>query len=348
MAASRLDRRTREYLIAATLGLSAAAIVYFPVQASEDVRCYRHSVRIAIAGNETLGHCEANGFGEVRRQIAEQRRRLASDENFVPDAPKQGDGNAALVVWTVLLTMTAGLAGFGAVRASFMILYALRPRWTLTASEISTSALLAVAILAIPVLVLRFGSGGDFRLGPYDRVFLSLVRPVTYLIVLLSLPSALGLRLIGRVTATREHFSLGSAGELGAQLRLLISLLGGVLSLAVLGTASRFQAIDALPGGEAAPASIAIVWGGVYAIALAALFIPVYERWAAMAGSQVALELRRQFHPDDDHAGYTSAELSTRKELNTMLGLSGALGGLQSSLSVLGPVIAAAIASLVA
>ena len=348
MAASGLDRRAREYLIAAILGLSAASIVFFPLQASDEVSCYQDSVMIAVAGNGTLQGCEADGFDAVSRQITEQRRRLASDEDFVPDEPKQMDGNAALVVWIVLLTTTAGIAGFAAVRASFMILYDLRPRWALTGREIATSALLAITILAIPVLVLRFGGGGDFRFGPYDRLFLSLVRPLTYLVGILSFPSALGLRLIGRVTATREHFSLDSAGELGTQLRLLISFLGGVLSLAVLATASRGQAIDALPGGEAAPASIALAWGGVYAVALAALFIPVYERWAAMAGGQVALELRRQFHPDEDHTGYTSAELSTRKELNSMLGLSGALGGLQSSLSILGPVIAAAIGSLVA
>ena len=60
-------------------------------------------------------------------------------------------------------------------------------------------------------------------------------------------------------------------------------------------------------------------------------------------------EVKRQLPADDTvagTAGYRAPELALKKELESTLGLGGALGSLQGSIAVLAPVIAAAASSL--
>jgi hypothetical protein len=108
--------------------------------------------------------------------------------------------------------------------------------------------------------------------------------------------------------------------------------------------------IGELPGGEAAPKAVILMWGSLYGLVLAVLYFPVYQRWAAETGTLIADEVRRQISDDRSlpgTAGFRSAEMSLTKELKAKLGVGGgALASFQGSFAVLAPVIAAAIASL--
>jgi hypothetical protein len=336
-----------EYLLAALVGLGAAAVVFFVFATSGQTDCYRESVTISIShSNDTLPGCDFPAFDEVREQVSEQRDRRDSDEGFGPNEPEPVRGNATLVVWISLFSATAGLAGFSAVRSIYMICLDMKPRWRVSTNDIVASGGLTFLILLVPYLSLRMV--GDWDLSPFDELHMTQIRWMTVFVLVLSFPAATGLRVIGHILRKHADLAMDDVAVLGSQLRTLISMLGGIVSLAVLGTAARWQAIDALPGGESVPGTIVLLWGGVYALALAALYIPVHERWASAARRTISLEVARQVPPSETAGtiGFTIPELSARKELQSSLGLGGALSTLQGSLAVLAPIIAAAASSL--
>jgi hypothetical protein len=343
----RFDRVTWEYLLAALVGLGSAAFVFFALNRSPEAECYRQSVDISIAySTESLAGCPFEAFDEVRNQLVEQRDMLAVNDRFVVDEPDPVKGRATLVVWVSLFAATAGLAGFSSVRSTYTIMRDLRPHWHLSTSSIVRSCLIAFWILLVPYLLLR--TVATMHLGPFDAFLIGRIRWLTVFVLALTFPTATAVRVVGHIGRTHPVLALGDAAELGSQLHGSISMLGGIVSLAVLGNAARSQAIASLPGGESLPSTIILLWGAVYALALAALYVPVYERWSTAARTAIDLEVSRQYSPTETHGttGFGIAELTAKKALQTELGLGSAFGSAKGSLAVLAPIIAAAASSL--
>jgi hypothetical protein len=119
----------------------------------------------------------------------------------------------------------------------------------------------------------------------------------------------------------------------------LVGLLGAILAVAVLTTAARWQAIDTLPGGESLPSTAVLVWGAVFALVLAVLYLPVYQLWATATEREIAEEVKRQL-PDEAPAGtvgFRAPELALKKELDATLGRGGALRSLDRGRRRLAP-----------
>jgi hypothetical protein len=338
---------TWEYLSAALVALGSAVLVFFVLNGSPEAKCYRDSLDIPIAySEENLAGCPFETFNSLRTVVTEQRYLLAVNDRFVPDEPDPVKGKATLVVWVSLFAATAGLAGFSGVRSTYTIVRDLRPRWDLSTNDVAGSCLLAFVILLVPYLLLR--TAGTMHLGPFDAFLTGRIHLLTVFVLALAFPTAAELRVVGHIVRTQPVLALGDVAGLGSELRRSISMLGGIVSLAVLGNAARSQAIGLLPGGEPLPGTIILLWGAIYALALAALYIPVYERWSTTARMAIKVEVSRQYRPlgVERTAGFSVEELGAKKALQTELGLGGALGSLQGSLAVLAPIIAAAASSL--
>jgi hypothetical protein len=131
-------------------------------------------------------------------------------------------------------------------------------------------------------------------------------------------------------------------------MRQLVAMIGAVLALAILTTAARWEAISTLPGGESLPSIVVLLWGSTFAAGLAAIYVPVHQRWAAEAARLIAVEVARQLRGQSlpGTAGYRAPELALTKELSSTLGVGGPLKTIQGSVSLLAPVIAAAVSSL--
>lgn len=331
--------------LAAVVGLAAAAIVLWQLQSSESTLCFRQSVQISIAEtDEVLSGCDLRAFDAVREYIEDQRRRLEVDENFVPDEPEEMNGRSTLIVWMAIFSATAGVAGVSAVLSGFMIAD-MRHKGDLPSTRVLISCLVATTLVALPFLLIR---SVRVSLSPYEDLHGPQLTWMPLVVGLLTLPAATGLIVIWNIVSSRTDLSLDDVAVLGAKMRHLISMLGAVLSLSVLATGSRWQVIAALPGGESVPSTVILLWGGVFAVVMGALYVPAYQRWATVTGTLISEEVKRQFSEFEGPGtpGYRASELSAKRELQATLGVGGALKTLQGSLAVLAPIIAAAISSL--
>ncbi len=331
--------------MAAVVGLGSAALVFIVLRDSALTDCYQASVKISIAySKDNLRGCPFPAFDAVRQQVSEQRT-LAKNNRFVPDEPDPVKGNATLLVWMALFSATAGLAGISAVRSTYTIVLDMKPRPPTL--SIVRSGIEALLIVLVPYVLLRKLSDWT-PLTPFDDLHLTLIRWLSLFVLVLILPAATGLRVARHILGKHPALTLNDAAKLGSQLRNLIGMLGGIVSLAVFAHAARWQAIASLPAGESLPGTVILLWGAVYALALAALYVPVYERWSTAAWRTISLEVSRQYPPADATGtiGYSVAELSAKKALQTDLGLGSALGTLQGPLAVLAPIIAGAASSL--
>ena len=84
----------------------------------------------------------------------------------------------------------------------------------------------------------------------------------------------MAVRVVGHVVHTDPVMTLRDADNLGSQLRTSISMLGQSSPSLCLGMPLGRRAIASLPGGESLPGTIILLWGGIYALALAALHAP--------------------------------------------------------------------------
>ena len=332
----------RGYLIAVLLGLAAAVLVGWQLESSESTACFRASVEISVGGSdEVLAGCTTKPFDAVREHIADQREAAASGTS-VPEEPEEVKAKSVLIVWMALFAATAGFAAIFAVQA-VAIIRGLRPRWT---GGLIARSVGAATLVAIPFVVFRLV---PVDLSPYNDLHKPPLLWIPPLVGLLMLPAITGLVVIWHTLSLRADLGLDDVARLGSQMRQLVGMLGAVLALSVLTTAARWQAIATLPGGEALPSILILLWGSVFALVLGALYVPVHQRWAARTAALISDEVRRQL-PDDPSlrgtAGFRAPELQLTKELYATLGVGGPLKSLQGSVAVLAPVIAAAISSL--
>ena len=331
----------RDYVVAGVLCFTAAALLFWQLATAADTDCFRRSVEIPIAGSKkVLLGCDSTPFKTVRKYIKEQREAAAAGTS-VPQETDEVEAKAALLVWMALFAAAAGAAAFAAWQ-SIAIIRWLRPRWT--AGLITRIAGAAILVL-FPFALFRLVS---FDLSPFDKLHRFQLILIPPLIVVLLFPAVIGLIAVWQKLDEKADLDLDDAEALGSLLSRLVGLLGTVLALAVLGVAARWQAIGTLPGGEPVPSIVVLLWGSLFALVLAAFYVPVHQRWTRETGRLISDEVARQL-PDESLPGTTGfrvPELALTKELEAALGLGGPLKSLQGSLSVLAPVIAAAVSSL--
>jgi hypothetical protein len=329
----------RGYVVAVLLGLAAATLVFWQLESSASTACFRESVRIADSGNtEVLQGCESNTFDAVRRALEAQRSSAASDE------PSALEAKSALIVWMALFAATAGFAAIVAVR-SLVIGNELKPRWN---AGLVARCAGAALLVALPFVLFRLTPSG---LSDFDDLHGPQLKWIPPLIGFLMLPALICLVVIWHILSVRPDLDLHDVARLGSRIRLLVSMIGAILALGILTTAARWQAIATVPGGEAVPSIVILLWGSIFALVLAAVYVPVNQRWAAETTRLISDEVKRQLadrEPLRGTMGFRSSELSLTKELHAALGVGGALKSLQGSLAVLAPVVAAAVSSLFA
>jgi hypothetical protein len=329
----------RWYAAALVLGVAAGALVVWQLSTAASTDCFRTSTELAANGTGTIDGCDRNAAAAVRKYLSE---RTAMD---VADEPSLLEARAAFVIWLALFAGMAVLAAAVGIRSASVIVE-LRPR---SGVRLVLLCLGAAAMVGLPFLLFRKAPdvlAEDF--GPFDRLHRPELTWLPPLIGFLLLPAVVGLVVIGRALADRPTFGLDELAFLGSRMRLLLGMLGATLALAVVTTAARWQAIGAMPGGEPVPGTVILLWGAAFALVLAALYLPVHHLWAASAEREIAAEVRRQL-PDTEQegtAGFRGPELALKKELSATLGVGSAFGSLQGSVSLLAPVIAAAVSSL--
>jgi hypothetical protein len=272
----RADRSAITYLLAGVVGLVVAASVLWQLDSSESTDCVRQSLRLPIEAqlasvptDQILPGCPPQPFDFVSGYVHEQRT-LARDPAFVSAEPDEVKGLSALVVWMVLSATTAAVAGISAVLAASTIAE-LDRTWDLPRKTIWTSGLLAIGLIAMPFVLLRLGHA---RLSPFDGLHHAQLLWIPPSVALLTVPAATGLFAIRRIVVTRTDLGLKDLVRLGSLMRNLISMLGAILSLSVLATASRWQMIAELPGGEGISSTLVLLWGAAFAAVLAAISSP--------------------------------------------------------------------------
>jgi hypothetical protein len=332
----------RWYAAAVVLAVGAAFLVLWQLATSDSTACFHSSVELAAKGSGELEGCDAQAAHAVRNHLAQHNAAEAAGE------PSEVEARSALVVWMALFAATAGVAAVSAVRSVDMIAE-VRPAWSRRLVGLSVGA--AILVL-LPFAVFRVLTElAPTELGPFDRLHLSEIRWLNPIIALLTLPAVVGLVSVGHVVSTRSGLGLAELASLGSRLRALVGMLAAILALGVLTTAARWEAIATLPGGNSVPSTVVLLWGSVFALVLALLYVPVHQLWATETERQIAEEVRRQLLDQASFAGtagFRAPELALRKELHATLGVGGALHSLQRSLAVLAPVIAAAVSSLFA
>jgi hypothetical protein len=328
------------YAAAAILAVAAAAVVVWQLAASESTACFRSSVELAATGRGELEGCDEHAATAVRKHLAERDPDVAAEE------PSELDAKSALVVWIALFAATAGAAAASGVR-SVAAIAELRPGWSRRLVALSLGA---VVLVMLPFALFRLLAGRTSeRLGPFDDLHLNELAWLNPMIALLTLPAVIGLVAVGHVISTRADLGLEELASHGLRMRAFVGMLGAILALAVLTTAARWQAIATLPGGESVPSTVVLLWGAVFALVLAMLYLPVHQLWARETEREIAEEVKRQLPTDDrvgGTAGFHAPELALKKELESTLGVGGALRSLQGSIAVLAPVIAAAVSAL--
>jgi hypothetical protein len=330
------------YAAAVILAVAAAAVVVWQLARSDSTACFRSSVERAATGISRLNSCDEHAAAAVRAHLAK------GDPDAAAEGPSELDAKSALVVWIALFAATAGAAAVSGVR-SIAAIADLKPVWS--------RGLIALACGAVVLVVLPFAlfrllaDRTSERLGPFDDLHLDEIAWLNPMIALLTLPAVIGLVAVGYLVATRSDFDLEELASHGSRIRAFVGMLGAIVALGVLTTAARWQAIATLPGGESVPSTVVLLWGAVFALVLALLYVPVHEVWARKTQREIAEEVKRQLPATEKTAGtagFRVAELALKTELESALGVGGALRSLQGSVSVLAPVIAAAVSSLFA
>lgn len=330
----------RWYAAAVILAVAAAAVVGWRLTGSDSTACFRSSVELASTGRGELRGCNEDAATAVRKQLAERDPDVAAEE------PSELHAKSALVVWIALYAATAGVAAVACVR-SIAAIVDLKPVWSRRLVALSLGA---VVLVVLPFALFRLLAGlTSARLGPFDELHLDEVAWLNPMIALLTLPAVIGLVAVGQVISTRDDLGLEELASYGSRMRAFVGMVGAILALGVLTTAARWQAIATLPGGESVPSTVVLLWGAVFALVLAVLYVPVHQLWVRETEREIAREIKRQLPADDKvggTAGFRGPELALKKELESTLGVGGALRSLQGSVAVLAPVIAAAVSSL--
>jgi hypothetical protein len=168
---------------------------------------------------------------------------------------------------------------------------------------------------------------------------------VTYpLLLVVAIPATMGLGLLRR--AAEGGGPLETYLRLEADLRRFLTVLGGVLTMAMLGIGALAKAYNAFYDGasgvEQVPPELLLVFGGIWAGVLAVVYLPTHNAIERM-GERILDELSPL--PAMTDSGFVSA-VERREKVGTVLHLGGtARSKLEDSVIILSPLLGAIVSS---
>lgn len=338
--------------VATWLGFAAAILAGFFVfellQSADATECYHAAVGGAEASNQdppALSLCEDEPWPTVAVNLAANAAAEEPGEGPTFQLPSELDARADIVVWHALLAALITTAA-GVIVPSLRWLKRLGGGWPIV--------FIANVIVILTVLVVREIARwtGDIELGPIDGIGLSAVGTLVTVAMLLTVPVAAGpvamaiwSLLRSRPPETDPDPVREDSGELedlrqvGQALRWHAYALGSILTLGILATAGRWRTIENLPGAGSLPTSLILLYGAIFAVAVAAVYLPAHNLWLSRVDRVVV----------NDTGGDRFAPGVSRRadELRRQLGADvTATDRARSALSIVAPLLAAAVSSL--
>lgn len=319
--------------------LIAAGFTFTSLVWHDHTDCFYESVDLEISQgtDRVLGCQDRMTFRAVNAYLVQERAIEMSDPDHEIDEPDLAPATAQLAIWIALFTASAGLAGYTFIRGIDALL---------SKRRIVRIVVSVVVASGIVFLAFWFLDSQPFDLGDYQDMHGPWIGRIAIGVGILVAPALAAI--LANWPQLRTPVDLDTIASVGKELRSMVGLVGATLALAVITTGARQRAIEQLPGADALPSEIVLIWGAVFALALTAIYVPVHQRWASAMGAAVKDEITEQFAADTSPGkrGYRVPELRAKTELRAALGAKGALATIQGSFSVLAPVIAAAVSSL--
>lgn len=319
---------------APAVALAAAFVVFIAVAQlllhAHDTECFERTVAIEVAdpSSNLGGGCTGAPFLAAGRSVAGDRAALAADPSHEIDQPEPTGARSALYLWISLLSAEAGLAVAAAIITVDRLRH--RGRWWLHGA---TTVVLA---LAVPMLVLRLVAPRG--LSDYELLHHAVIQWLVPLLVATGAAAGGGLRMITAELRARPPTGFAGLARPRRDIDTLTALLGALLTLTVVTTGARWQAISMLPGADPLPGSLILLYGGLFTAVAAAVYVPAFQSYADAARTLIQADL--QGH------GFDNDAIDRRAKLGQELGLSSGPVPLPRSLSVLAPVVSAAVAAL--
>lgn len=254
-------------------------------------------------------------------------------------------------LWTVLLAVVAGFASVGCLYGTIW-LRGLRNLFPVSQRP-SVPRLLGPILLVLGLVFTALIVGG--MLGPrttivdVGRQLDHVVRPVSVTSGVLISPALAGFLAIRRL-AERPASWQGSAREqilrlieVRAELRRLLSLLGGFLTLIVVTTGMRRRALEVFNSRVAAPEQVQVpkesvlLYGATFAVVLGLFYLA-----AASALDTRAAAVVEAIEPFPDPASESFVErMAKRAELSSAVGGSGSMASFETAVVVASPLLTA-------
>ncbi|MEM9566304.1 MAG: hypothetical protein AAGA93_27030 [Actinomycetota bacterium] len=319
--------------------LAAAALLW---EGPDDTACYEQAISIDIAASDALVEgCDSEVFTAVNEAIAAERTALGSDPDHEVDQPDFTAARSAQLTWIVLLSMTVGVAAATAVMTVRMAerLVGVRQRWRTWLLGIGA----AVAAIGTALGILWVLSPG-IEFTPYDAIYPGYTQALVLATLLPGSVAIVGLVVLCELLGSGRVDDLGSLLGVQAVLNRITGLLGALLSLAVITTGARWQMISHLPNGAAVPSTLVILYGGLFTALAAAAYLPTQRRFAERREQLIDVEAGRS-----GADRYSDEFLRRRKLIRDDLEAGRSpFASFLGSLSILAPLVSAAVSTLVA
>jgi hypothetical protein len=266
------------------------------------------------------------------RSVAQEFKAVQSNAN----------GQAEFRIWTATLSAVVGLAGglFIFFLLELQQLLSKRPSRHNVISVVAAFFVVAGAYAAIGLVLHSVGKGANAT----DTALTNMTRPLTYTVAALLLPGLMVMFVIGSLAAEDGGQLVVAARlrvlrELRSRLRRNLGALGVFLTLLVIATGLRRQALLALQPTADAPVEGALLYGLVFAVVLGAFFLLANVALDGRAGLIVD-----QFAPTPDPADAKIVEqVQRRKALTELAGIQSGWKTFQDSVIIAGPLLAGLI-----
>jgi len=263
----------------------------------------------------------------------------------VPAADAFPSREVEFSLWVTVMGLLGGLALASAAYLVWWLPGLARLSSDVTAADRLLWAGVVVVVLGTVLAVLFVGGSA----GPdsVDRSLASQTRPVIVACALCLAPGLIGLLAV-RSVARGDSGWQGSDAErlqlllrLRSELRRLLTVLGAFLTLLVVATGARRQAMLTLRPAPDVPAEVVVLYGGTFAVVLGLFFVVANGAIDARAG-----ELLEQYAALPDLADPAlSQQIARRDDLAGLLGLGGSRRTFESSVVVASPLLTALVAA---
>lgn len=318
-------------------GIAALAVLL----KSDATECYVDAVSTVRETGQTdldPASCDGSVYDEVLTQIQSYQDAVAGGDLLPIELEPELAARVDLGVWYALLAALIVIA-IAAIAPSVRTVRAIGARrrdylgnaWWLVALALATGV--ATRLL------------DSFELGPIEGIGQEFVSVVVAVVILATLPTVAGALAIGEIVRRCDDQPSSCSWEhlrqIGRTLRWHAWVLGLILTVGVLTTAARWSAVDNLPGGANIPSAGLMIYGAIFAAAMAAIYVPVHNAWLQLVDQRTVAEVG-----GDRFAPGTATRLT---ELRQLVGAEESTAQrIEASLVLLTPLLGAAISSLFA